>query len=114
MHFRYLDDLNRQALAWCDRLNQRPHATTHQRPVDRWQEEPLAPLPSDWAWERFGAEERKVSWEGYFSYDGVLYGVPSEPLIAGASVQVRERQGRLTIWFGGQQIVTLQETLPLR
>jgi len=109
VHFRDLDDLNRQALAWCDRLNQRPHATTHQRPVDRWQEEPLTPLPSDWAWERFGVEERKVSWEGYFSYDGVLYGVPSEPPMAGASVQVRERHGQLTVWFGGQQIVTLHK-----
>jgi hypothetical protein len=77
--------------------------------VDRWQEEPLSPLPSDWAWERFGVEERKVSWEGYFSYDGVLYGVPSEPPMAGASVQVRERHGQLMVWFGGQQIVTLQK-----
>jgi transposase len=102
-----LDDLNRQARAWCDRLNQRPHGTTHQPPVERWVQEPLAPLPGEWAWERFGVEERKVSWEGYFSYDGVLYGLPSEPPLAGAHVQVRERGGQLTVWPQGQPIVTL-------
>lgn len=107
VHFADIEDLNRQGLAWCDRLNQRPHGTTHQRPVDRWTEEQLTPLPRDWAWERFGVEARTVSWEGYISYDGVLYGLPSEPPMAGAQVQVRERQGQLAIWFQGQCVVTL-------
>ncbi len=98
VRFSDLDDLNRQALAWCDRLNRRPHGTTHQVPVERLAQEPLGALPGDWAWERFGAEERKVSWDGYLSYDGVLYGLPSEPPLAGAQVQVRERGGQLAVW----------------
>lgn len=112
VRFSDLDDLNRQALAWCDRLNRRPHATTHQPPVTRWAEEYLSPLPGEWAWERFGTEERKVSWEGYLSYDGVLYGLPNrpgEPPLAGARVQVRERSGsgQLVVWYQGQHVVTL-------
>ena len=37
--------------------------------------EPLSPLPAAFAWERFATEERKVGWDGYLSYDGVLYGL---------------------------------------
>jgi hypothetical protein len=106
VHFHDLDDLNRQAQEWCDRLNQQVHCTTRARPVDRWTQEPLAPLPAAFAWERFATEDRKVSWDGYLSYDGVLYGLPSEPALAGAIVQVREHQGVLTIWSHAQLIAT--------
>src|SRR5216683_3997631 len=105
--FTNLDDLNRQAHAWCERANQRVHRTTHERPCDRREQEALAPLPQAFAWERFATEERKVSWDGYLSYDGVLYGLPSSPPMAGAVVQVRERHGKLSVWSAGQLIVEL-------
>src|SRR5260370_614170 len=71
----------------------------------------LRRLPRDWAWERFAAEERRVSWDGYISYDGVLYGLPAalpgqEPRV-GATVQVRERAGQLAIWSGGERILVV-------
>jgi transposase len=72
-----LADLRRQATAWCAQLNARVHQTTHERPVDRWEAEELRELPQGWAWERFTAEERQVSWDGYLSYDGLLDGLPS-------------------------------------
>lgn len=100
-----LDDLNRQAQQWCQRRNERIHRTTHQRPVDRWQEEGLRPLPSGWAWVRWATEERKVSWDGYLSFDGVLYGVPAG--VAGRTVQVRDHQGTLTVWAQGHLLLTL-------
>lgn len=100
-----LADLNRQARAWCDHRNRQVHATTHQCPLERWPQETLTPLPTDWAWERFAAEERKVSWDGYLSYDGVLYGVPSEPALAGTVVQVCERHGQVTVWSHGQLVL---------
>ena len=116
--FTDLDDLNAQALAWCDRLNGQPHATTHVAPALRLPEERLRPLPTDWAWERFAAEERKVSWDGYVSYDGVLYGLPATLLaqapgattplaLAGTTVQVCERAGQVVIWSAGQQILVV-------
>ncbi len=71
VHFTDFDDLNAQARTWCDRLNQRVQRTTRCVPLERWVEEPLAPLPSGFAWERFGTEERRVSWDGFISYDGV-------------------------------------------
>jgi len=105
--FTDVDDLNRQAHAWCERINARVHRTTHERPRERREREPLSPLPAAFAWERFATEERKVSWDGYLSYDGVLYGLPSSPPVAGSVVQVRERHGLLSVWSGGQLLVEL-------
>src|SRR5712691_3937219 len=99
--FSDVDDLNRQAHIWCERINARVHRTTHERPRARREQEPLDPLPQAFAWERFATEERKVGWDGYLSYDGVLYGLPSDPPVAGTVVQVRERHGVLTVWSGG-------------
>ena len=109
MRFTDIDDLNAQAHAWCDRLNQKRHRTTLQVPVERWVEEQLAALPKDFAWERFGTEERHVSWDGFISYDGVLYGLPSQPATAGSLVSVRERERELRVFHQGQLVVTLQK-----
>jgi transposase len=103
--FSDLEDLNRQALAWCQQINGRVHRTTLAVPLERWAQEHLAPLPTDFAWERFGAEERKVSWDGYLSYDGVRYGLPAQAAVAGSVVQVRERAGQLRVFSGGQLIL---------
>ncbi len=109
VRFTDIDDLNAQAKTWCDRLNQKVHRTTRRIPMDLWVEEQLSSLPSDSGWERFGAEERKVSWDGFVSYDGVLYGLPSHPPVAGAVVLVRERHRTLRISHQGQLIATLQK-----
>jgi transposase len=109
VHFEDLDDLNQQALSWCTERNARVHRTTHQRPLDRWAEEQLRPLPEAFTWERFGSEERKVSWDGYISYDGVLYGLPSEPAVAGTLVQVREHQGNLKLYQHARLLVTYRK-----
>src|SRR5690242_17279479 len=91
------------------RINSRVHRTTHMRPVERLAEEKLAPLPQDFTWERFATEERKVTWDGYVSYDGVLYGLPGPLQLAGKYVQVRERRGRLTVWSAGTQVFAIEK-----
>jgi transposase len=107
VRFSDIDDLNEQARRWCDRLNQKVHRTTRRVPMDLWVEENLSPLPSDYAWERYGSEERRVSWDGFISYDGVLYGLPAHPPVAGAMVLVRERHRTLRVYHQGQLIATL-------
>lgn len=107
VRFTDIDDLNEQAKRYCDRLNQKVHRTTRRVPIDLWVEEQLAPLPTDYQWERFGAEERRVSWDGFISYDGVLYGLPAQPPVAGALVLVRERQRSLRVYHQGQLMATL-------
>lgn len=101
VRFTDLDDLNRQARSWCDRRNQYLHATTRVRPLDRWVEEGLRPLPSGFAWERYGLEERRVTPDGFVAFDGVLYGVPAAQW-SGRIVQVGVRQQLLTVWAQGQ------------
>ena len=107
VRFTDIDDLNTQATTWCDRLNQKVHRTTGCVPLNRWVEEHLRPLPSGYAWERYGAEERHVSFDGFISYDGVLYGLPASPPVAGSVVLVRERQQQLCIFSQGTLIATL-------
>jgi len=102
IRFTDVDDLNRQARRWMDRRNGRIHRTTGQRPVERWAQEGLQPLPPGWAWERWASEERKVSWDGFVSYDGVLYGLPGGAGAAGQTVEVREHQGMLSLWQHAQ------------
>jgi transposase len=109
VRFTDIDDLNEQARRWCDRLNQKVHRTTRRVPMDLWVEENLSPLPSDYAWERYGSEERRVSWDGFISYDGVLYGLPAHPPVAGAMVLVRERHRTLRVYQQGQLIATLSK-----
>ena len=116
--FTDLDDLNRQAYRWCERINARVHRTTHARPIDRLAEEHLRSLPEAFAWERFATEERKVTWDGYVSYDGVLYGLPGVLKLAGKFVQVRERKGVVSFWSAGVQVFEIakrprsQESVP--
>jgi transposase len=109
VRFTDIDDLNEQARRYCDRLNQKVHRTTRRVPMELWVEEQLSPLPQDYAWERFGAEERRVSWDGFMSYDGVLYGLPAQAAVAGAMVLVRERHRTLRVYHQGQLIATLSK-----
>jgi transposase len=104
VHFCDLADLNQQARLWCDTLNGRVHRTTRCRPAERLAEEMLAPLPEGYAWERYRCEDRKVSWDGYVSYDGVLYGVPAAAALAGAHVSVSRTGARVYLWHGGRCI----------
>lgn len=92
--------------AICKKVWHTSNRTTRARPVDRWPQEGLASLPTAFAWESFATEDRKVSFDGYLSYDGVLYGLPSEPALAGTVVQVRERHRVLTIWSQAQLVTT--------
>lgn len=112
VRFSDLDDLNRQAHVWCDRRNQRVHATTRARPLDRWGEEQLRPLPAGFAWERFRLEERRVTSDNFVSFDGVLYGLPSRPVLSGQVVQVGVRTGTLSIWQHGQ-LLTEHQVRPI-
>jgi len=109
VRFTDLDDLNRQAYGWCERINARVHRTTHVRPVERLAQEQLLSLPQDFAWERFATEERKVTWDGYGTSDGVLYGLPATLQLAGKMVQVRERKGVVSVWSAGKQVCALEK-----
>jgi len=94
-----LGDLNAQARTWCDEKNRRVHGTTGERPVDRLPQEELKPLPSEEALCPFRFESRKVSPDGFVSYDGVRYGVPW--VYSRREAMVRLLHGQVEIWIDG-------------
>ncbi len=97
--FTDLGDLNRQARGWCDRVNRRTHGTTGEIPIQRLQEEGLKPLPPTERWEKLRYEVRRVSLDGFVSYDGALYGVNWR--YSGREILVRELAGQVEIWVDG-------------
>ena len=100
--FTDIADLNRQGVAWCQEVNQRVHGTTGERPCDLLKEEKLLSLPSPDHLAKFLREERKVSMDGFVSYDGVKYGVPWH--YSGRVVLVRQVLNQIEIWSEGIQI----------
>jgi len=94
-----LADLNAQARQWCDEKNRRIHGTTGERPVDRLPQEQLKPLPSEETLAAFRFESRRVSQDGFVSYDGVRYGVPW--VYSNREAMVRLLGGQVEIWIDG-------------
>jgi transposase len=74
--FTDLADLNLQAMVWCRKADSRIHSTTGLIPLKELKKEPLLPLPERRTRDRYRYETRRVSSDGFVSYDGVRYGVP--------------------------------------
>lgn len=95
-------DLNQQADIWYDTVaNVRLHGTTQERPCDRWPVEraALRALPPADRLETFLWDERRVTRDGYVSWEGAAYGLPW-PWRPGEAIQVQARQGLVELWAG--------------
>lgn len=86
--FDSLEDLNRQALAWCEEANRRVHATTREIPAVRFPHEELTSLNGQPAYDTSYVSHRQVAKDCLVSYRGSRYSVPH--VHAGRSVTVRE------------------------
>jgi transposase len=100
--FTDIEDLNRQARQWCDEQNRRIHGTTGERPIDRLAQERLGALPPADRLAKYRFELRKVSRDGFVSFDGVRYGVPWP--YSGREVKVREINGFVEIYWEQERI----------
>lgn len=85
--FRDVDDLNLQALAWCRKVDSKRHGTTGEIPLVALKNEPLLSLPDKTVRDRYRWEMRKVTRDGFVSFDGAKYGVPWQ--YSGREVRVR-------------------------
>jgi transposase len=106
--FRGLDDLQAQAHQWRDQVaNLRVHATTGERPVDRFRPEALRPLP-----ERFpdcrDTAPAKVHPDFAVRFDGNAYTVP--PWLVGKTVVVKADTKILTVTFKEKTVATHQRS----
>jgi len=96
-------DANRQARAWCDRVNARPKRQLKATPRELFATEhpALRRLPR-WIPEPYLLHERLVDVEGYVTLHTNHYSVPTE--FIGRRLEVRESQDRVVISAGPREI----------
>jgi len=95
-----LNYLNGQALAWCNKVNSRVHATTNAVPFERLRKEGLNPLKREYIIDRLNL--RRVQKDCLISYAGNQYSVPSE--YVGKDVAVIGLDNMLAAYHEGKQI----------
>jgi len=107
--FSSLDDMNRQLLQWCNRVNATPHGTTNEIPFDRLQQENLKSLTGVPPYLLRREEHRKISREAYISYLGNRYSVPY--LYAGreATLELHDEQMAIRV---GTDIICSHTVVP--
>ena len=95
-----LADLNGQALAWCNKVNGKVHATTNEIPFERLKKEGLSPLKREYIIDRINL--RRVQKDCLISYAGNQYSVPAEYI--GKDVAVVALDSMLAAYYEGKQI----------
>lgn len=100
--FQDLADLNNQALAWCEEAGRRVHGTTNERPAERFKKERLNPLPRPEVLIRYLTQMRKVTKDGFVSFDRSFYGVPWE--LAGKEVGVVDLGSKLELRYQDKKV----------
>ena len=95
-----LDDLNGLALAWCNKVNGKVHATTGEIPFERLKKEGLNPLKREYIIDKINL--RRVQKDCLISYAGNQYSVPAE--YVGRDVAVIGLDNMLAAYHEGKQI----------
>jgi transposase len=98
--YQSLNDLNGQALAWCNKVNGKAHATTNEIPFERLKKEGLNPLSREYIIDKINL--RRVQKDCLISYGGSQYSVPAE--YAGKDVAVVAMDNLLAVYGEGKQI----------
>lgn len=95
--------LNREARAWCDKVNGTFKPSLHAKPRELFAAEQsrLKPLPA-WVPEVYALHHRIVDLEGYVHVGGHIYSVPWQLL--GRQVEVRETKDKVFVYQGPRQV----------
>lgn len=104
------DDLNRQARAWCDRVNgtYKKHIRAVPRELYAVERLQLKPLPA-WIPEVYRLHERLVDVEGYVALHCNRYSVPASWI--GRRVEVRETKDKIEIQLDARNLVVHQRIM---
>ena len=103
-----LADLNGQALAWCNKVNGKVHATTNEIPFERLKKEGLSPLKREYIIDKINL--RRVQKDCLISYAGNQYSVPAE--YVGKDVAVVALDNMLAAYYEGKQIALHRISIP--
>lgn len=98
------DDLNRQARAWCDRVNgtYKKHIRAVPKELFAVERPQLKPLPA-WIPEVYRLHQRLVDVEGYVALHSNRYSVPASWI--GRRVEVRETRDKIEIQLDARNLV---------
>jgi transposase len=98
-------EANRQARAWCDRVNARPKRRLKATPRELFAiEHPALRRLPRWVPEPYLLHERLVDVEGYVTLNTNHYSVPTT--FIGRRLEVRETSDRVVIYEGPREITT--------
>lgn len=100
IQYKSLEDLNGQAIAWCNKVNSRAHGTTGDRSFDRLPKEHLSPITREYIMDKINMG--RVEKECLISYAGNKYSVPAE--YVGRDVAVVGLDDLLAAYFEGEEI----------
>ena len=95
-----LADLNGQALAWCNKVNAKVHATTDEIPFERLKKEGLSLSKREYIIDKINL--RRVQKDCLISYAGSQYSVPAE--YVGRDVAAVALDNMLAAYYEGKQI----------
>ena len=98
--FSSLDDLNGQAIAWCNKINAKEHSTTGEKPFDRLAKERLNILKREYIIDKINL--RRVGKDCLISYNQNKYSVPVE--YVGQDVAIIVLDNMLAAYSEGKQI----------
>ena len=98
--FDSLEDLNKQAIVWCNKINMKMHGTTNKIPFKQLPEEKLQPLKREYIIDKINL--RRVEKDCLISYAGNKYSVPAEYI--GMDVAVLVLDHMLAAYHEGKQI----------
>lgn len=98
-----LKQINKKALEWLNKINNRIHNTTKQKPKIRLKKEGLIPIEGKRLYDTSTISYRRVFNDCHFSYKANLYSVPYE--YAGKEVAVQEEEpAKLTVIYRNRVI----------
>ncbi len=94
---------NREAIAWCDRVNSKTRRELHasSRELLATEQPSLKPLPA-WVPEVYMLHHRVVDTEGYVHASGHIYSVPFQ--LIGRQVEVRESKATVRVFVGPRMV----------
>jgi transposase len=101
---------NREAQAWCDKVNASFKRTLHARPTELFAaERPAMKRLPEWVPEVYALHQRIVDLEGYVHLGGHHYSVPYQ--LIGRAVEVRETKDRVRVFVGPRQVAEHERVL---
>jgi len=102
IRFENLQDLNIQALAWCEKVNGRTHSQTQEVPMERLAKENLTSIAGRAAYDTRVHVLRRASRDCWVYLEGNFYSIPWK--YAGRDVTVLSGEHSVEIFLGSEKI----------